>query len=361
MGDCLEARRRQCHDCWVVRMSKVPMVRSVWPRVIVRDLRKHGKDVERILGESGLDLRTINREEGRIPWEKQAHLMEIVARELGDDCYGLHLSAKVDVRDAGALGYLGLASRTLGDALSNLERYVQTFTEAGPLNLFTNRETAVVQLNPAVQRYHQQAEEFGAGLLIHAYRFFTKRNITPVEVRFRHSRRDKLREVTRFFGCRVKYQQKHLQIALKLVDLTIPIATADDRLLRILQAHCQSTLKNYLSQTEDLLQKVQRRVMDLLPKGQAKAKIIAIDLGMSDRTFTRRISETGTSFNEIVDELRQRLALKYVLETELNLAEIAFLLGYSNQPAFNRALKRWNGKPPSDMRAPRVRVTHKRK
>jgi len=130
-------------------MSKVPMVWSVWPRVIVRDLRKHGKDVGRILGESGLDLQTINREEGRIPWEKQAHLMEIVARELGDDCYGLHLSAKVDVRDAGALGYLGLASRTLGDALSNLERYVQTFTEAGPLNLFTNRETAVVQLNPS--------------------------------------------------------------------------------------------------------------------------------------------------------------------------------------------------------------------
>ena len=123
------------------------MVRSVWPRVIVRDLRKHGKDVGRILGESGLDLRTINREEGRIPWEKQARLMEIVARELGDDCYGLHLSAKVDVRDAAALGYLGLASRTLGDALSNFERYVQTFTEAVQLSLFTNGETAVVQLN----------------------------------------------------------------------------------------------------------------------------------------------------------------------------------------------------------------------
>src|SRR5258708_23259154 len=72
-------------------MSKVPMVRSVWPRVIVRDLRKHGKDVGRILGESGLDLRTINREGGRIPWEKQARLMEIVARELGVYCYG-HIS-----------------------------------------------------------------------------------------------------------------------------------------------------------------------------------------------------------------------------------------------------------------------------
>jgi AraC-like DNA-binding protein len=101
--------------------------------------------------------------------------------------------------------------------------------------------------------------------------------------------------------------------------------------------------------------------MDLLPKGQAKAKIIAIDLGMSDRTFIRRISETGTSFNEILDELRQRLALKYVLETELNLAEIAFLLGYANQPAFNLAFKRWNGKPPSEMRAPGVRLTRKRK
>ena len=49
------------------------------------------------------------------------------------------------------------------------------------------------------------------------------------------------------------------------------------------------------------------------------------------------------------------------LETELNLAEIAFLLGYANQPAFNLAFKRWNGKPPNEMRALGVRLTRKRK
>ena len=96
-----------------------PTVLSVWPKTIVHDLRQQGRNVDKVLGEAGLDLRTVNREGGRIPWLGQARLLEIAARELGDDCYGVHLAARVDVRDADVIAYLGLASRTLGDALAN--------------------------------------------------------------------------------------------------------------------------------------------------------------------------------------------------------------------------------------------------
>jgi hypothetical protein len=99
----------------------------VWPRTIIADLRRHGRNIDRILDEAGLNQRRVNREGGRIPWQAQAKLMDIGARELADDCYGIHLAAKVDVRDADALAYIGLASHTLGDALANIARYSQTF------------------------------------------------------------------------------------------------------------------------------------------------------------------------------------------------------------------------------------------
>ena len=63
---------------------------------------------DRVLHSAGLDLRSVNREGGRIPSQAQSRLMEIAARELADDCYGLHLAAKVDVRDADALASLSL-------------------------------------------------------------------------------------------------------------------------------------------------------------------------------------------------------------------------------------------------------------
>ena len=70
-------------------------------------------------------LRGGNREDGRIPWLAQSSLIEVAARELADNCYGLHLAARVDVRDADVLAYLGLASRKFGDALANLARYAR--------------------------------------------------------------------------------------------------------------------------------------------------------------------------------------------------------------------------------------------
>ncbi|MCP4306949.1 MAG: AraC family transcriptional regulator, partial [bacterium] len=175
-------------------MSNTPTVLSVWPKTIVEDLRREGTNVDGILGEADLDLRAVNREGGRIPFPAQAKLMEIAARELGDDCYGLHLAARVDVRDADALAYVGLASRTLGDALENLARYLRVFTEAVQITLSNDNGAVTVRLNPAELSYLQnrQQAEFGSGLLLHAWRAFTGRDITPLEVNFVHDRRDRL-------------------------------------------------------------------------------------------------------------------------------------------------------------------------
>ncbi|MCP4305481.1 MAG: AraC family transcriptional regulator, partial [bacterium] len=199
-----------------MRASNTPTVLSVWPKTIVEDLRKEGRNVDAILNEAGLDLRAVNREGGRIPFPAQARLMEIAAREFSDDCYGLRLAATVDVRDADALAYVGLASRTLGDALENLARYMQVFTEAVQMTLSNDDGALIVRLNPAEPSYLQnrQQAEFGSGLLLHAWRAFTGRDITPLEVNFVHDRRDRLSDVARFFGCKVAYRQDRARIVL---------------------------------------------------------------------------------------------------------------------------------------------------
>ena len=59
-----------------------------------------------------------------------------------------------------------------------------------------------------------------------------------------------------------------------------------------------------------LLQKVERRILDLLPRGAAKAKVIATGLAVSEPTLTRQLSAPGTSFNDVIERPRRQLALK---------------------------------------------------
>jgi AraC-like DNA-binding protein len=100
-----------------------------------------------------------------------------------------------------------------------------------------------------------------------------------------------------------------------------------------------------------MLQRLERRICELLPSGKARAKVLAAELGMSERTLHRRLEGIGAKFADVVDRLRHQLAMKYVNDRQIRLTEVAFLLGYSNQSAFSTAFRRWTGKPPRTARA----------
>jgi AraC-like DNA-binding protein len=118
----------------------------------------------------------------------------------------------------------------------------------------------------------------------------------------------------------------------------------------MLTAHREAVLKGRGTRRAWLLQTVEQRIIDLLPKGAARATLIATELGVSQQTLTRQLAALGTSFNEVLDQIRKQLALKYVSETDLSLAQVACLLGYANPPAFTLAFRRWTGRAPSELR-----------
>ena len=85
-------------------------------------------------------------------------------------------------------------------------------------------------------------------------------------------------------------------------------------------------------------------------EGKPKLAQVAQKIAMSSRTLERRLEEHGVAFNKLVDDTRRRFALNYLRDRKNTLTEIAFLLGYSEVSAFNRAFKRWTGSTPLDYR-----------
>ena len=71
---------------------------------------------------------------------------------------------------------------------------------------------------------------------------------------------------------------------------------------------------------------------------------------MSARSFQRKLAEQSSSFTRLVDDVRRELAERYLADATLDLTDIAFLLGYSEQSAFTRAYKRWSGRAPAATR-----------
>ena len=77
---------------------------------------------------------------------------------------------------------------------------------------------------------------------------------------------------------------------------------------------------------------------------------IAKALGLSTRTLQRRLTTAGKGFAAVLDDVRRARAEALLADGELDLAEIAFALGYSEHSAFTRAANRWFDAPPRSKR-----------
>jgi len=95
---------------------------------------------------------------------------------------------------------------------------------------------------------------------------------------------------------------------------------------------------------------VRQVLMKHLSKGDPRRETMASILCMSERTLQRRLTEEGTSFAELVDEVRREMAQRYFRHSQFSPTEITFALGFSDPSNFYRACKRWFGRSPSTMR-----------
>ena len=95
---------------------------------------------------------------------------------------------------------------------------------------------------------------------------------------------------------------------------------------------------------------VEALIKDALPSGIPSIHQIAAHVGMSNRTLTRRLSETGVSYRDLIQKTQEAISKDLLKNSSRTIAEIAFETGFSEQSAFNRAFKRWTGKAPAEFR-----------
>ena len=134
-------------------------------------------------------------------------------------------------------------------------------------------------------------------------------------------------------------------VAFSAQDATRPFLTANDRMWSFFEPELRRRLSELEAGTS-AQERVRASLLERLPTGAGSMRAVAYDLAMSTRTLQRRLRDEGTTFQGVLNETRESLALHYLAESDLPAGEIAFLLGYEDTRSFYRAFRAWTGTTP---------------
>jgi AraC-like DNA-binding protein len=331
----------------------LPTVTGFAAKQAVDALRRRGIAPEPFLQATGLDEGDVADPHRRVPATAQAKLLELAAEAAGDTAFGLHIAEESNPRQAGLLFYASSSARTFGEALTLFARYARIANESARVKLERRPDGAALSVNHVgLSRLRaRQAIEFQFAATVKGFRDVAGWSINPAKVQYAHARNADVKDFERFFGCPVEFGAPVDEMLFAPDKLALPLYTADENLLETLRPFCEEAAKLRATAKGTLRDTVENEVQRLLPHGEAQADRIAKTLAMSGRTLSRRLAEEGTNFAEVVDEMRRTLALQYVREPGLSLAEISWLLGYEGATSFNHAFRRWFARSPSEARA----------
>jgi len=330
----------------------LPTVAGFAAGYAVAALREKGVPVRPLLERAGISDPDFSVPSRRVSAAAQGEFLEIAAETVGDSAFALHLAERSDPREVGLLFYVVSAAKTCGEALTLVARYFRMVNESVRFNVSRRPEGLVVEFSlvGVSQQRVKQNTEFWLALVVKAARELTGQDVRPIKVVCPHSRERDVDEFERFFGCPVEFGAALGQLVFSNEAAALPMKTQDPHLLEVLQPFCEQAGKARNTPSESFRASVENVVERLLPHAQAEAQKVAEMLGMSVGALSRRLVKEGTTFGQVVDQLRCSLALQYLVEPSFTLTQIAWLLGYQRPTAFKQAFRRWTGQPPSAIR-----------
>lgn len=263
--------------------------------------------------------------------------------------FPLRLARGIAPRHFGIVGFAALACGTLAEALQRLERYHRFVYDVNLAQVQPCTDGVCIEWGVERGRPGALVDETAIAALVQLTREFTGHPVRALAVDFVNPRPADARPHEEFFGCRVRFGQPSTRLVLGTQDLTRPLRGADAALLALLDAQAEQLLQQ-VAAVSGPVAVWRQALVGLIRSGRTALPELAASLQMSPRSLQRRLAEHGHSFQTLLSETRHQLAEAYLLDPQVELAEVALLLGYSEQSAFTRAFRHWTGQAPRQWR-----------
>ncbi len=265
----------------------------------------------------------------------------------GIEHIGLVLGSYIAPEFSGILGYLGMSSLTLGDALGYFERYQNLLYGGGGASIERRGDNIYCQWTPGDGIVHKESDETLVSALVCFTRLLTgDKSQNPLRVGFMHAQPKSVSAYESLFACEVSFSCPSLFIETSVNQASLPSKESNPTLGAILEQHAKTMLDELPSNENDLLAKVREKIKQAVNLGEASQESVAKSLGLSSRTLHRKLVDEGVQFSVLLQNIRYQIAKQYLDEGQLSISAIAHRMGYSEQSAFTRAFKKWSGVTP---------------
>lgn len=287
--------------------------------------------------------------EARIPLADWIGLLEAVAAAAPGPAPGLSIGQCIAPRHAGVMGYIALSCESLGEAFMRFERFHRLVYDGNPAVMSIHGD--VVTLGWGIEHGlpGQLADETAIAAFATLIRKLVNQRLAPTSINFVNPPPADLTPYEDFFGCPVTFGGTVTCVTFPTSYLMLPIMHSDPGLRTLLENQAESLLRA-LPGRQDFQTELKEALLRSLHEGTPTLERVATRLALSPRTLQRRLGDLDLNFQHLLDRTRAELARGYIQEGNLTLSEIALLLGYSEQSAFNRAFKRWTGQTPKSLR-----------
>jgi len=262
----------------------------------------------------------------------------------GDPAIALRIADALPPGAFGIVEYVCRSAPTLGEALRRWVRYLNLLDDAVVVGLAVEGDRALLRVEVESEAPAPASHELCFALVAKYARELSARPLRIAGVELAHRAPPELAPYRAWFDAPVRFGAETTQLIFPASALDAPLVSSDPALLAILTRAAEE-LERAVPKDASLTAQVKRTLREVLRGEDANVDLVAKRLGMTSRSLQRRLRDEGTSFNAVREQTRRELATRY-LDDKLSIAEISFLLGFSEPSAFFRAYKRWTGGTP---------------
>jgi len=311
-------------------------------------------DCTPILAKLDIDVEKLSDDSNRIANDKLHDFLAEVIPASGDPCFGLNAARHIQANTFDILGFIALNCASLQEAMEQVILYEQINGGSGRTEMLELDQHVLVswQSHNHFEVVHRHMTEnvlaswFGyAKDIIHL-------DDRPLKIWFEHDAPEEktaLDIYQQVFACEIVFNQQASGLLITREQLETPFPQANADILQALQQQASHKLLE-IDRHHSLARQVKNRLRIMLNQGIPSRELIAEQLGMSSRTLQRQLHTEEKSYKDLLQEVREELAKHYLKSTDLNLADIAKRLGFSEVRSFQRSYKAWTGRPPGQDR-----------
>lgn len=326
---------------------------GIVPFLLASVAAKEGVDPGRVLRAAGLDPSPPPAVDEHVEATRYFAAWQTVVDRIADPAFALRFAAAQQLEDSEVFGFLAMSCETLFEAYEKTAAYRALYNVGARWELeLDERATRLIWypwpdpgLGSIEGAAFRAAMDFQVADMVNAIQRLGRNQPRPTGVRLMHRAPADLAPFVAQYGL-VPVFNAPLYVLEYAPDLGFqPVSTFNSRLRDYFDAECRELMAK-LASGSSIVEQVRKKLIPMMDGGDTSIESLAKALGMSARTLQRRLSEEGTRYNQVLDDIRTEFAKRYLARGTVSASEVAYLVGFTEPPAFFKAFKRWTGMTP---------------